>query len=283
MILTEGNYYSPESNMSYMSASQYKDFEKCEAAAMAKLTGEYQTEVTPAMRLGSFVDAHFSGTLPHFKADSENRDMFLKDGVTLKAEFRRAEGTTQNEGIIPRLERDRLYMLLMSGKKQVILTGEIAGVSFKCKIDSLLDASQVEQIAREFPETADLFTFSDGAIVDQKIMRSLDDVWKEDAAEKQPFALAWGYDIQGAIYKAVEGNDLPFILAIGTKQDPPDLKALYIPDDMLFDALAKVEVNAPRFQKIKMGLEAPARCEKCAYCRMTRKLTNIEPVVWPLR
>ena len=33
--LTAENYYSPEANMRFMSASQFKAFRKCEAAAMA--------------------------------------------------------------------------------------------------------------------------------------------------------------------------------------------------------------------------------------------------------
>lgn len=37
------------------------------------------------------------------------------------------------------MEEDELYSLLMSGAKQVIRTGTIAGVPFKIKIDSLLD------------------------------------------------------------------------------------------------------------------------------------------------
>jgi len=35
MILTEGNYYDNETNVDFMSVSQFKAFQKCEAAAMA--------------------------------------------------------------------------------------------------------------------------------------------------------------------------------------------------------------------------------------------------------
>ena len=37
--LTADNYYSPEQNSRFFSVSQYKDFMKCEAAAMAKIRG----------------------------------------------------------------------------------------------------------------------------------------------------------------------------------------------------------------------------------------------------
>lgn len=35
--LTAENYYSPEANQAYMSVSQFRSFEVCEAAAIAEL------------------------------------------------------------------------------------------------------------------------------------------------------------------------------------------------------------------------------------------------------
>ena len=34
-VVTPENYYSPEMNMAYMGSTQFKAFEKCEAAALA--------------------------------------------------------------------------------------------------------------------------------------------------------------------------------------------------------------------------------------------------------
>lgn len=90
-----------------------------------------------------------------------------------------------------------------------------------------------------------------------------------------PFAQAWGYDIQGAIYQAVEGHMMPFLLAVGTREEPADLAALYIPDDALRAKLYEVEDLAPRFQAIKEGREEPHRCERCPWCRATRTLRTI--------
>ena len=36
-VVTPENYYSPEMNMAYMGSTQFKAFEKCEAAALAEL------------------------------------------------------------------------------------------------------------------------------------------------------------------------------------------------------------------------------------------------------
>ena len=54
MKLTQANYYSREANEAYMSASQYKSFARCEAAAMAELRGEWSrgsTQASPAVEL----------------------------------------------------------------------------------------------------------------------------------------------------------------------------------------------------------------------------------------
>lgn len=265
-MVTAENYFSREMNMAYMGATQFKAFDRCEAAALAEMRGEYAPAASTAMLTGSYVDAYFSGELPVFQA--QHPEIFKRDG-SLKAEFVHAQD------VIARMEADELYMLLMSGKKQVILTGEIAGVPFKVKIDSLLDAETSRRIAEQFPETAEVMGMCDGAVVDQKVMRDMADVWSDEERAKVPFAQFYGYDIQGAIYQAIEGHMLPFILAVGTKEDAPDIGALYIPDAELAAKLAEVEDRAPRYQAIKEGRITPRRCGKCAYCRMTKKLRRI--------
>ena len=266
MELTRENYFSQEAQMAYMGSSQFKDFLSCEAAALAKIQGRYKPPASRSMLVGSYVDAWYSGELPDFT--ERHPDMFKKDR-TLKADFLAANA------IIDRMQADQLYSLLMSGEKQVIRTGKIAGVPFKIKIDSLLDAATCRQIAEEFPGAAPALGFGDGAIVDQKVMRDLGDVWSDEERRMVPFAQAWGYDIQGAIYQAVEGHMMPFILAVGTREEPADLAALYIPDDALRAKLYEVEDLAPRFQAIKEGREEPRRCERCPWCRATRTLRTI--------
>lgn len=265
-IVTVKNYFDPDVEMAYMGSTQIKNFMRCEAAELARLKGEYRPAVTTSMLVGSYVDAHFEGSLPVFRA--QHPELFKRDG-TLKAEFARAND------IISRMEADELYSLLMSGQKQVIRTGEIAGVPFKIKIDSLLDGDTCAEIVRRFPANAAVFGMCDGAIVDQKVMRSLEDVWDGEERAYMPFWRVWGYDVQGAVYQAVEGHLWPFLLAVGTKEEEPDLRAIHIRDEVLSPKLAEIEDVVPRFQAIKEGWESPRRCECCAYCRATRKLTRI--------
>jgi hypothetical protein len=264
--VTPENYYDPDIAMAYMGSTQFKSFQRCEAAALAELRGEYVIEPTTALLVGGFVDAYFSKELEIFTA--QHPEIFKKDG-SLKADF------VQADDIIYRMENDRLYSLLMSGRKQVIRTGTIAGVPFKIKIDSLLDAATCEEISKEFPKAGAALGLCDGAIVDQKVMRNIDDVWSDEERRRISFVEAWGYDIQGAIYQAIEGHMLPFILAVGTKEVEPNLAALYIPDQDLAAKLAEVEDMAPRYQAIKEGRIQPKRCEHCDYCRATRQLDSI--------
>ena len=105
--LNEDNYYSDLANYEYMSVSQFKDFNgtygrrACEAAALAKLKGEWKEEPNNAMLVGSYVDRYFEGTLDSFK--QEHQEIFKRDG-TLKAEYNKANL------MIQRAERDELFM-----------------------------------------------------------------------------------------------------------------------------------------------------------------------------
>lgn len=243
MIIHE-NYFSPENQMKYMGASQFKAFDNCEAAALAELKGEYEREVTNSLLIGSYVDAHFEKSLDLFKV--KHPEIFTRNG-DLKADFKRAEY------IIERIERDPMFMEFMSGQKQVIKTGDICGVPFKIKIDSYHPGKM---------------------IVDLKVMKDMEPLWKEGKG-KVNFAEAWGYDIQGAIYQAIEGNHLPFYLAVATKEVEPDIEIIEIPQHYMDAALEYVKQKVMRFQAIKEGDIEPVRCEKCNYCKRTKVLDSV--------
>ena len=86
-VVTPENYYSPEMNMAYMGSTQFKAFEKCEAAALAELRGEYTPPTSQAFLVGGYIDAWFSGELPLYQA--QHPEIFKRDG-TLKAEYVKA-------------------------------------------------------------------------------------------------------------------------------------------------------------------------------------------------
>lgn len=245
MILNDLNYFSREAELTYMGSTQFKRFMKCEAATMARINGEWRDEPGVAMLVGSYVDAHFSGTMAQFKANTPQ--IFKRDGE-LKSEYLAANQ------IIQVIEDDPLMMEYLQGDKQTIKTGTIAGVPFKTKFDAYMQGVR---------------------IVDQKVMRDFKSVWNEELRVKQNFVEAWGYDIQAAIYQAVEGNRLPFFIAAVTKETVPDKALLEIPQEVIDDRLEMIEAYAPRFAAIKAGLVEPTKCGKCDYCKSVKKLTKV--------
>lgn len=245
MILTQENYFSLEAQLMYMGASQFKAFDRCEAAAIAEIAGEYEKEKTTSLLVGSYVDAHFEGTLDLFKA--KNPEIFTRSG-DLKSEYKKAEN------IIQRIERDKLFTEFMSGAKQVIKTGEIEGVPVKIKMDSY---------------------FPGDKIVDLKIMKDFAPVYVEGKGRLN-FIEAWGYDIQAAIYQMIEGNNLPFYIAAATKESVPDIAVIRIPQENIEVAKEYVKSKIVRFAAIKEGYITPERCEHCDYCKQTKILT--EPI-----
>lgn len=256
MNLTAENYFSKESSKKYLSVSQYKNFigslgrPGCEARGLAELNGEFEQEKTTSLLVGSYVDAHYEGSLDLFKA--QNPEIFTQKG-TLKAEYKRAEE------IINRLERDEEFSKYMSGQKQVIMTADMFGTPWKIKIDS----------------------YHPGVcIVDLKVMESLGKSFYLADTGRMNFVDNWGYYIQGAVYqKVVEintGKKLPFYLAAASKEKVTDLDIIQFEQSKMDEALAEVESNIPKILALKNGEIEPIRCGRrdCDYCKATKVITG---------
>ena len=277
MKLTNGNYYGAKANQEFMSVSQFKQFQKCEAMALAELKGEYERPKSKALLLGSFVDEMLTGTKKSkIKFVVENRsevfqkssklnklddaslltfvndyfhDLFNEDNKPY-AEIVQALET------IERIKKQPLMMQHFKSKHQKIMTGEIAGVPFKIKMDNYKP--------NEF-------------IADGKYMASL-----RSPNLFEPMVKYWGYDLQGAVYQEIvyqnTGKRLPFYLDIATKETPSHLAVAEIKQYDLDEALEKVKAFAPRYQAIKSGEIEPTRCDEydCNYCTETKNI--VEPI-----
>lgn len=245
MKLTRRNYFSRSAGRTFMSVSQFKAFSRCQAAALAEIRGKHRREKSTAMLVGSYVDAHFDGTMEAFR--QENPEIFKRDG-SLKSEF------VQAEAVIRRMERDRLFMKYISGQKQVIMTGSIAGVDVKIMMDSYAPGVR---------------------ITDRKVMRDFADVYLPDRG-RVPWFEAWGYDMQGAVYQEIvrqnTGKRLPFFLAAATKEQVPDIELVEICQETLDICLEEFARNVPLYDAVKKGIVKPERCGCCNYCRETKVL-----------
>lgn len=248
MILNKNNYYSKKADKEYMSYSQFKNFLECPEKAMAIINGKYSTETSESMLVGSYIDAYLDGELEEFK--EKTPEIFNSRSGELKSNFKFADE------IISRMLKDKEFIRLLKGKRQVIVTCNIAGVPFKSKIDSLLP---------------DL-------IVDGKVLKDCNDCWVN--GEKLQFYMANRYDIQALIYKtAVKqtlNKDLKFALAVVTKEKEPDIRVFLFSDETLQDAMNEVVVKAPVFNAMKNGTETVYGCGKCDYCKSKKKIIKGE-------
>ena len=249
MKLTSKNYYSAAANNAYMSVSQYKVFCRCEAKAMAELTGEYERPKSPALLLGSFVDEMLTGTKKSQQKfiDENYSELFKKNGDPYADTAKALEA-------IERVKRQPLMMKLLGGKHQKIMAGEIAGTPFKIKMDSYKEG--------EF-------------IADLKYMKSL-----RSPNMFEPMVKYWGYVEQGAAYQDIvyqnTGKRLPFYLVIATKENPVHLEVCEIKQYDLDEAMENIVKRIGRFSAIKSGDAQPERCEEydCDYCTETRIITE---------
>ena len=259
MKLTENSYFSPEAELKYCGSTQYKDFmgcpirPGCEERALKKINGEYEEETTKALLMGSILDALWENDDPEYILE-RFPDCVSSRGATkgqLKSEYQAVMNMYQ------RTLKEEKFCAYMSGEKQRIMTGEIEGLPFKIKIDSFIDGK---------------------AIVDLKTTQTLDRNFRyyiPDSGERLPFYLAYGYDIQLAIYREIvrqnTGDTLNCYLAVVDKKPHPICDVIQLPNKMLDDALESIKGNCEMIIMLKTGEVKPTRCEssECDYCRDT--------------
>lgn len=249
MELTEDNYFSKEAEKFYTGSTQIKNFLKCESETLAKINGEWEEEKSDALIQSSYIDEYFSGTLDKFKV--EHPEIFTQKGE-LRSNYK------QLDDIIAQTEKDEIFMKYINGKHQVIMTGEIAGVPVKIKIDS-------------FHENK--------CIVDLKAIKDLKLIWNEELKIKENFIDHYDYVLQGALYQEIvrqnTGKKLPFVIAVLTKEKISERAVLNIPQDMLDEKLAFLEEILPHIKDLKEGKITPSACGRCDYCKSLAKVNRV--------
>lgn len=247
--ITTDNYYAREANAAYWSASQVKAFLKCEASALAEIRGEHAQKDTTALLVGSFIDAYVEGLDQFAKFNEAHPEIYKKDG-TLKADYAKAAA------MIDRMEHSPVFMDYLSGEKQAIMTGELFGLPFKAKLDVFVPGER---------------------IVDLKTVKDLDPVYVPGEG-RLAYYDAWNWPLQMAIYQELThqatGDLLPCYLAVVTKEDPPTLDLVEIPQWRLDAEMEFLATIMPKLDAVKSGVIEPERCEHCAYCRATKEITG---------
>lgn len=253
MILTSQNYHSNEANRYYMSNSQFKGFEECEAREMAKLNGGYIAPSNEAFALGSYVHAWLEGTLDEFR---ESTPELFKANGELYAKYDVAHA------MIETLKSDKFVQFVLQGHKEVIMVSEMFGAPWKVKLD--------------------VYNPDRGRIVDLKTLKGLrEKYWDKQYGAYVSFIENFKYIRQMAIYAEVErlysGRDNwlePLIVAV-SKEEIPDKDIIGFDNDRLQVELEEVGQKMERILAVKKGLLEPERCEQCHYCRRTKQLRRI--------
>lgn len=256
MELTADNYFSKEAAQEYMSASQFKAFMNCPAAIMAEIGGEYEAEKKTAFTEGHMFEAFVSGGEELFCM--RHPEIISSQGKTkgnVKSNFQKVVNASEA------FNRQGVFCEIVKRcKKQVLVTGTIAGVKFKGLLD-LYD-----------PET--------GEIYDTKCMKNFDEGYSADEGRRVPWWQLWGYHYQAAIYRELArqtfGRETKFSLLAATKEDIPDVAWLEFDNDYLGNILDIIEETAPLYQAVKDGLIDAQRCEKCSYCKSSKIIKKPE-------
>lgn len=255
-ILSDENYYSNEADWQYMSTSQYKLFLKCEAAALAKLKGEWQPSSDPkALLVGNYVHSYFESLEVHeaFKAENKSKMFSSRKPYGLLKDFQIAEQ------MIERLKQEEAFMNIYQGEKEAIVIGELFGTTWKGKIDCL--------------------NLEEGYFVDIKTTKDMHErKWNDEYGTRETFLVNFGYVLQMAIYQELilqkfGKHCIPIIAAV-SKQTPSEARLITIDEDKMAYELVLLKEKIERIVKVKNGEEKPVNCGTCEYCRGNLPITG---------
>ncbi len=269
-ILTDENYYSREADIHYMSCSQYQAFEKCEAAAIAKLRGLWEPqEMSDALFQGQYFHSYFESPQAFETFCEQHFDRIFKTKTT------KTKGTEvvgkyapfeRLDEMIKVVENDRFLsrILAWEGENELPMTGMVGGIPWRMKMDKYCPSSR--------------------RIIDYKTSANLRELYYNvRTKERQTFVEEFGYLMRAAVYGEIERQNrqestFPSFLIIGvSKQSPPDKEVILLDDDTRWEyELEVVKSRIPHIQRLKEGVENPRRCGMCEYCRATKEIRRIK-------
>jgi hypothetical protein len=163
-------------------------------------------------------------------------------------------------------KNDPAMVQMREGEKEQIFTGEISGVPFKIQVDIL--------------------NIGKGYFADIKTTKNMyEKYWNAETRERETFIQKYDYPLQFSIYVEILRQNLNmdkhldcYILAVD-KQEIPDHEIIYMDvDGFIKEKLEEIKFKLPHIMAVRNGEIEPERCEKCDYCRQTKKI--IKPIHW---
>lgn len=249
--INQDNYY--EKTVNFFSYSQFKGFKECEARELAKVRREYTQPPTAAMILGSYFHAAFESPEVFEKFQEKNSEhLFKKNGE-------KNATTLQIDKMIEVITEDEYALSFLQGDKEQVYTGELYGLPFKIRVDNV---NHFEEFFSDLKSAKGIY----------------DKYWDSENRKYVSFIEKFEYVLQAAIYQEILYQNTgvrykPFIVA-ATKEAVPDKAVFHMEQWRLDDAITEMQERLFRYDLIKQELIEPTRCEKCEYCRETKKLTQ---------
>lgn len=256
-VLTADNYYD---DFTYMSTSRFKEFIKCPRRQLAIELGMWEDKKSnDAFIVGNYVHSYFESPEAHRRfLEGHRSDLYATKGKTkgqLKAAFKVADK------MIRTLEVEELFNRVYHGssgdevEKERIFTGELYGIPFKCKVDSInftggyfLDLKTMDTLAGEkFSPTIRRYT--KGALYN---------------------VLEYQYDLQMYIYQQLIAQEVgyemtPYIMAV-SKESIPDKELIMVTDSILDHGRQILEANEETIRSIWECEVDAEGCGHCDYC-----------------
>lgn len=258
MELTQENYYSKEADLEYMSVSQFKLFEECEAKALAIINRDIESTKKDAFLEGQLFEALVAGDAKLFM--SKYPELISTRGATageLKAEFKKVLKAAE------KFNNQKFFRdIIDKCDKQVILTGEIKGIKIKCALD--------------------LFDRKTNSIYDIKCMANFNEQWDKKEKVYIPWYYVYNYVLQLAVYREIVrqnfGEPKEIGLLAATKEDIPDVQAKSFDFKLLDLELEYFKNKIEHYNEIKLGNRVPYSCNCCDYCKSTKEIFCFEEV-----
>ena len=258
MILNQENYYSKEADMEYMSVSQWKLFNECEAKALAIIEGREDATYKDSFLEGQLFEAVVTGGKELFI--SKHPELISTRGATagqLKSEFKKVITSAEKFN-----EQNFFKNIIQKCDKQVILTGKICDVKVKCALD--------------------LFDKETNSIYDIKCMKDFKETWDKSEKCYKPWYYTYNYVLQLAVYRELVrqnfGEPKEIGLISATKEDVPDIEALSFSSELLDLELENFKLKVKRYDDIKKGKLEPIKCGCCDYCKSIKTINEFEVI-----
>lgn len=262
-ILTDDNYY--DDNF-YMSTSRFKNYMMCESKALAIDNGAWEDEEETPKHLivGNYYHTYFEDQKVHEKFVEDHRDVIFKKDGKKYADFVKADIG------IEALKDEEVFKQYYDGEagdrvvKELIVTGNLGGIDFKGKIDSI--------------------NLTKGYFVDLKTMQAIHGKEQYSPLLKQRVPQVvyniyeYYYHLQMYVYQQLliqqEGDFFtPYIMAV-SKEDIPDKELIVIDDELLEQGQQVFEAHIERVKGVFLGLVPPRSCGKCDWCRHKKKIVR---------